>query len=55
MAASLGLPQQGLLSIRDLWMKAQGYSLLRDAEPPCVDPLAGWCGRGIRENSPDPD
>jgi hypothetical protein len=46
------LKEQGLLSVKDLWCKAQGYtawhSILRRAsqlvEPPTADPHGGWCG-----------
>ncbi len=42
------LASQGLLSIRDLWIKAHGQVCacrvrLRH-EPPGADPPAGWCG-----------
>jgi len=48
------LREQGLLSVKDLWCKAQGYTAqkkrgkLRRAcqlfEPPTADPHGGWCG-----------
>jgi RNA-directed DNA polymerase len=44
------LEAQGLVSVKALWIKAQGYttSLLRRAsplvEPPTADPHGGWCG-----------
>ena len=47
------LRSQGLISVRDLWMKAHGYagdySVLPHREPPSADPHAGWCGgRGLK-------
>jgi len=44
------LKAQGLVSVKDLWCKAQGYTSwqLRRAsrlvEPPPADPHGGWCG-----------
>jgi hypothetical protein len=46
------LKEQGLLSMKDLWCKAQGYTqkkgrlrrASRHIEPPTVDPHGGWCG-----------
>src|SRR5699024_6404611 len=42
------LESQGLINIREQWMKAHGYVLtncvLPRQEPPGADALAGWCG-----------
>ena len=43
------LKAQGLLSVKDLWCKAQGYTVRtssseRLVEPPTADPHGGWCG-----------
>ena len=52
------LKDQGLLSIRALWMTRRGTSdrsrVLPVHEPPGADPHAGWCGRGGLEARPDP-
>ncbi len=54
------LKAQGLLSVKDLWCKAQGYTaeekgkLSRASqlvEPPTADPHGGWCG-GWRLKTP---
>ncbi len=50
---NLWLKDQGLISVRDLWMKAHGYARARRVlpvrEPPGADPHAGWCGEGRLE------
>jgi hypothetical protein len=53
------LKSQGLVSVRDLWLKAQGYArhgcrVLPVSEPPGADPHAGWCGEGRLEAGPYP-
>jgi len=52
------LKSQGLISVRDLWMKVHGYAcerrVLPSCEPPSADPHARWCGEGGLNTRPYP-
>ena len=52
------LAQQGLISVRDLWMKAPGYAgdcrVFYSREPPGAGRHAGWCGAGGLATRPCP-